>query len=254
MTPWVKRLLIANVVMFFIQQTAPLYANLLVLYPPRLLYTPWTLITYMFLHGDIWHIAFNMIGIFFFGQRLESRLGGRRFLILYFGSGLAGALLSIVTSFNVSIIGASAGVYGILFAFARYWPHERIYIWGVIPIEARVLVIIATVASLWGGFGVWGRGIAHFAHLGGFVGAWLYLAWLDRNAPHRKFREKATVGTLKGRTDTADLERWRSIPREQLHPINREEVERLLLKIETSGVKSLTLEERASLDRFSARH
>ena len=252
MTPWVKRLLIANVVMFFLQQTFPAYTVYLELWPQLVLRMPWSPFTYMFLHGSVMHIAFNMLGLFFFGPRIESRLGGGKFLTLWIVSGLAGAALSIATQEGSRIVGASAAVYGIFLAFARYWPHERIYIWGVLPVEARTLVIVMTVISIWGGLGVWGGSIAHFAHLGGFVGGWLYLKWFERNAPTRKFKEKALVGTMKGRTERADLERWATIPRDQLHPLNREEVERLFRKIETSGVKSLTLEERASLDRFSA--
>ena len=254
MTPWVKRLLFINIGMFFLQQTVPIVTNMLLLYPPRLLVAPWTLVTYMFLHdpSGIWHLAFNMFGLFFFGPRLESRFGSRHFILLYLVSGLAGALASIITAYNTPILGASAAVYGLFLAFARNWPHERIMIWGIIPVEARVLVIIMTVMSIWGGLGVWGGSIAHFAHLGGFVGGWLYLKWFERNAPTRKFKEKALVGTMKGRSDSADLKRWSTIPRDKLHPLNREEVERLFRKIETSGVKSLTLEERASLDRFSA--
>ncbi|HUF27900.1 MAG TPA: rhomboid family intramembrane serine protease [Gemmatimonadaceae bacterium] len=252
MTPWVKRLLIANIVMFFLQQTLPVYARYLVLYPDMYLLVrmPWTLITYMFLHGSFMHIGFNMLVLFFFGPRIEARLGSRHFIWLYMLSGVAGGVLSIILS-PAAIIGASAATYGVMFTFARFWPHERIYIWGVLPVEARMLVIIATVASLWGGFGVWGSGIAHFAHLGGFVGAWLYLKWMERNAPSRKFRERATPGIPKGRSEAADLRRWATIPRDELHPLNREEVERIYQKIETSGVRSLTIEERASLDRFS---
>lgn len=254
MTPWVKRLLIANVAVFFVQIMLPAYqyvlADLFWMYPPLLIRRPWTPITYMFFHGSPTHLLFNMIGLFFFGPALEARLGSRNFLILYVMGGIFGAILSIITSFRIPIIGASAALYAIMFAFARYWPHQRILLFMVIPVEARLLVILMTVLSLWGGFGMWGSGIAHFAHLGGFLGGWLFLKWLEWRAPNRRFKERA-MGVTKGRTDAADLRRWSTIPREHLHPLNREEVERLFAKIESTGVKSLTADERASLDRFS---
>ena len=255
MTPWVKRLLIANVVVFFfemvMQDLRPLLADLFWMYPPLLLVRPWTVITYQFFHGSPTHLLFNMIGVYFFGPMLEARIGSRHFILLYLTSGVFGAILSIITSFNIPIIGASAALYGIMFAFARYWPHQRIYLFMAIPVEARLLVIIMTVISIWGGLGVWGRGIAHFAHLGGFAGGWLYLKWMEWRAPNRRFKEKAEGGSVKGRNEKADLARWAMIPREHLHPLNREEVERIFAKIETNGVKSLTREERASLDRFA---
>ena len=88
MSYWVLRLLVANVIMYFVTESMPLLKSALTLYPPIVHYRPWTLITYMFLHGDFSHLFFNMIGVFFFGPRLEAQLGGRRFLTLYFLSGL----------------------------------------------------------------------------------------------------------------------------------------------------------------------
>ena len=75
LTPWVKRLLLANVVMFLITMANPVLYRALILYPPWALLRPWTLITYMFLHGGFGHLAFNMIGLYFFGPRLEDRRG-----------------------------------------------------------------------------------------------------------------------------------------------------------------------------------
>src|SRR4029077_836616 len=100
MTPWVQRLIAANVIMFFVQQTAPGLANSLVFVPRYILVEPWTVITYMFLHGSITHILFNMLGLYFFGSRVEERLGSRRFLTLYFVSGVSGALVSFVFAPN----------------------------------------------------------------------------------------------------------------------------------------------------------
>src|SRR5829696_7377186 len=104
--------------MFFLQQTASRELMSMLVFTPRYaLLQPWTFITYMFLHGSITHILFNMLGLYFFGSRVEERLGSRRFLTLYFISGIAGALLSMFFARNASVIGASGAVFGIMLAF-----------------------------------------------------------------------------------------------------------------------------------------
>ena len=114
MTPWVRRLLIANIVMFFITQVMPDLVRQLMFVPILIAYRPWTLFTYMFLHAGLMHLLFNMIGLYFFGPRLEQRLGGRQFLLLYVLSGITGALLSIPLTPRVAIVGASGAVFGVL--------------------------------------------------------------------------------------------------------------------------------------------
>ncbi|MGE3524806.1 MAG: rhomboid family intramembrane serine protease [Gemmatimonadales bacterium] len=252
MTAWVLRLLVANAAVYLlIPQNSPLYQEL-VLVPIELLRYPWTIVTYMFLHGGFGHILFNMITLFFFGPRVEERLGGRRFLLLYFISGIMGGLLSLVFMPRVGIVGASGAIFGVSLAFARFWPRARIYIWGVLPIEARWLVIIMTGLSLFGGFiPSAGGGIAHFAHLGGFLGGFLYLKYLEVTSGARRFRAKAAAVPRASNPGTRDLKRWSQIPREGLHEVNRTEVERLLQKIQSTGIDSLTPAERETLDRFA---
>ena len=83
MTPWVRRLLIVNVVMLFVREFSSQLTWHLAFVPALILMRPWSLITYMFLHAGLMHLIFNMIGLYFFGPRLEDRLGGKRFLLLY---------------------------------------------------------------------------------------------------------------------------------------------------------------------------
>jgi len=256
MTPWVLRLIIANVVIFLISgwnidfygRNIELY-HVLKLTPALVLKMPWTVVTYMFVHGSLQHIFFNMLGLFFFGPRLELRLGGRHFLALYFVSGITGALLSfLITPPYVAIVGASGGLFGVLLAFARYWPREKIIIFPIpIPIEARVLVGIAAAASIF--FGLSGRGgnTAHFAHLGGFLGGFLYLRWMEWSSPAARFKRKADSPAVRA----GDAERWSTIKREDLHPVNREELDRVLAKFKERGPGSLSSDERAFLNRFS---
>ncbi len=185
MTPWVLRLLMANGAMYLVTLSMPALVAALAFVPALALQRPWTLITYMFLHGGFWHLGFNMIALFFFGPRLEQRLGSRQFLVLYFASGVVGALLSLVFSPWAAVIGASGAVFGVLLGFARYWPRDQILIWGIFPVEARWMVAGLTVLALFGGFSGGGGGVAHFAHLGGFLGGWLCLKWFEYSSPAR---------------------------------------------------------------------
>jgi membrane associated rhomboid family serine protease len=250
MTPWVVRLLVANGAMFLVTQTFPRIEWALVFVPVLTPVRPWSLVTYMFLHGDLWHLMFNMLGLFFFGPRLEFRLGSRRFLALYLVSGVTGALLSFVTP-HAAIVGSSAAVFGVFLGYALYWPHERVFIWGILPVPARVLVIALTVLSLYGGITA-GGGIAHFAHLGGFLGGLLYLKWSERRSPAARFRARAAPEPKA--TTRSDLERWQRIRPETMHPVNRAEYERLVRKIHEEGPERLTAAERAFLDRFADDH
>ncbi len=250
MTPWVKRLLIANVVMFVITINVPALFWGLALVPIQVPFRPWTVITYMFLHGGLGHIFFNMIGLFFFGPRLEQKLGGRHFILFYFVSGMVGAALSILTP-RVPIVGASGAVFGVLLGFARYWPRDKIYIWGILPIQARVLVVILAAASLWSGLSGAGAGVAHFTHLGGFLGGYLYLKWMEYHSPARQFKRKMAVAEQSVLRGSGDMKRWSQIARDDLHPINREELDRILEKIKSTGVGSLKPDEIAFLNRFS---
>lgn len=255
MTPWVLRLLVANIGVFFLQVVAPRVADPLVFFasPLSFVYRPWTLVTYMFLHGGLWHLFFNMLALFFFGPRLEERLGGRHFLGLYFLSGIMGALLSIPFSPGVAIVGASGAIFGVLLGFARYWPRAQILIWGVLPVEARWMVVGLTVLSLFMGIRG-GGGVAHFAHLGGFAGGWLYIKWFEHRSPAKQFRRQAASGFSTAiENAAATLTRWSTIRREDLHEVNRDELDRILDKISAQGIGSLSKSDREFLDRFSSR-
>jgi membrane associated rhomboid family serine protease len=247
MTPWVTRLIIANVVVYIMSMAAPGLTTTFMLVPALIFVRPWTLVTYMFLHGGLWHILFNMLGLFFFGPRLELELGGKKFLWLYFISGIAGGLLSFVFTPYAGIIGASGAIFGVFMGFAYYWPREHIYVWGILPIEARWLVAIMTVLSLFGGIGIAEPGIAHFAHLGGFLGGFLYLKFLDKTSRAARFQKQMAIPPVK----SSDPERWAKIQRENLHEVNRAEYDRIMAKIKSTGVDSLEPNERAFLDRFS---
>jgi rhomboid family protein len=250
MTKWVGLIITANIAAFVMQLQFPAITDALAFVPALSLLRPWTVVTYMFLHANFSHIFFNMLVLYFFGPRVEDRLGGGRFLTLYFVSGLSGAATSMVFSPHSPIIGASAAVFGVELAFAYFWPRAQLLIWGIVPVEARTLIVIMTIISVVGGAGIWMHGIAHFAHLGGFLGGWLVL----RLSGVRRVEDKLRPVQMRERTVKAspgDAERWKKIPLERLHPVNREEAERVLAKLEARGPSGLTAEEQAFLDRFT---
>jgi membrane associated rhomboid family serine protease len=253
MTPWVTRIIVVNVAMHLLTMAMPVVRYDLLLVPALIPVRPWSVITYMFLHAPgIMHILFNMIALYFFGPAVETRLGSRRFITLYMISGIMAALASLPFTPWVPIVGASGAVFGVMLAFALFWPTQRIFIWGILPIEARWLVILLTGISLWSGIRGQSDGIAHFAHLGGFIGGYLYLKWIDWRSPARRFKKMAQPPPPPKDGDRA-LQRWEEIDTTGIHPLNRDEVQRILDKLRSSGPKSLTPDERAFMERFASR-
>jgi membrane associated rhomboid family serine protease len=252
MTPWVLRLVVANVVMYGLQHLYPQLTGMLEFVPALAAERPWTFLTYAFLHASIAHILFNMLALYWFGPRVEERLGGGHFMTLYGISAIGGAVCSFAMP-TTAVIGASGAIMGVLVAFAKYWPRERLYIWGVIPVQAWMIVVIYVLLDLGGVGGLGGAGIAHLAHLGGVGSGYLYLRWLEFRSPARAWKRKVATPAATPRIlgATESLRRWRGIPVDTLHSVNRDEIVRLLAKIEAEGQASLTPEERATLNRFS---
>lgn len=145
----------------------------------------WQILSYMFVHGGIWHLVLNMLAVFFFGVQLERRIGSDEFLLLYLLTGVIAGLFSVgyywwtgpVTAYGqpVVLVGASGAVFGVLLAFATYFPSATIMIFGIIPMRAAVLVLVYTGITIVSMFGRGGSNVAHFTHLAGFIVAYGYL-------------------------------------------------------------------------------
>lgn len=260
LTPVVQRLIIINVVVFLVTFTSPRIASELAFVPSLILVRPWTLATYMFVHGGFMHILFNMLGLFFFGPPLEARWGSREFLKFYFICGLGGALLSFLFA-DHAIIGASAAVYGVGLAFAMNWPDTPIYIYGIFPIPAKILFAIIVAFSLFSAFGGRSDGVAHFAHLGGIAASFVYLKWdgRRRSSALREWRKRAAQPRLtvaSGKPESAG----RGSAAGSVQPGSADEarmlddLDRVLDKISASGMSSLTPGERKLLDEASRRY
>ncbi len=262
MTRAVGQLLLANLVVYVLTRTSPALFDAFSLVPAEVLTKPWTLFTYQFVHdrGSFMHIFFNMLALFIFGPKLEMRLGGRQFMTMYLAAGLVGAIVHIMWTVMsssaqapfVPMVGASAAVYGVLFGYARFWPRDRVMIWFVIPVQVRFLVIAFTIMSLWAGLGGSGGGVAHFAHLGGFLGGWIYLRARELLSPAKQFRKKAENPGVRMREGQLTA-RWQRIEPASLHPVNREEYDRISNKVRVSGWAALTKRERTFVDRFGGR-
>jgi len=262
LTPMVKRLLIANVVVFFLTVVVGerFMFEWFAFQPGELIFRPWGPITYMFLHGDLMHLAVNMLVLFFFGPPLEARWGEREFVRFYVVCGLGGVVLSFVFQ-PAWVVGASAAMYGLMLAFAMNWPNIPIYVWGIFPVQAKYLVgFLAVVALLSATSGAEGSNVAHFAHLGGLVAGFLYLKadWrtstklqqLQRAATRR--RRLAIVPRDENEEEQPAVVVSGRRPREDAALYDK--VDAVLDKISAEGMGSLTADELRLLDEVSKRH
>lgn len=147
-------------------------------------FLPWQLITYMFIHGDFTHLFFNMFALWMFGMELENLWGAKRFLIYYTICGLGAAVANLLIAPFFSTVGptvgASGSVYGILVAFGYLFPNRHIYIYFLIPIKAKYLVILYMALEIFAVASQSETGIAHIAHLGGAVVGIIYLLITSR--------------------------------------------------------------------------
>lgn len=154
----------------------------------------WQPASYMFVHSGISHLAFNMLGLFFFGQQVEQELGSWEFLLYYMLTGVLAGFFSLgvywfTGSYYVFLLGASGAVFAILLAFATFYPNAEIYLFGIIPIRAAVLVIGYTGIELFSQMSGRGGNVAHLTHLAGFGFGYIYFLVRHRISPwHRFFR------------------------------------------------------------------
>lgn len=190
MPPVTRALVLLNVALYLIELVAPSFLLLhFALWPlGSELFRPWQLLTYGFLHDptSVWHIAFNMFALYMFGRALEAYWGGRRFLIYFLVCVLAAGLTQLlVTRFTPDAgytVGASGGVFGVLLAFAWFFPRQKLIVLPVpIPLPAWLVVAAYAVIELFFGVTARQQSVAHFAHLGGMLGGILcILYWRAR--------------------------------------------------------------------------
>jgi len=201
----------------------------------------WQPVTYMFLHGGIFHLLFNMLVLWMFGTTLEQTWGTRKFLLFYFICGIGAGLLNalITPGSPVPIIGSSGAIYGLLMAFAILFPDQLIYIWGIFPVRAKYFIIVIGLVEFMTAVSTSQSGVAHVAHLGGMFFGLVYMKWDDwRRAVSGRHVERRRDRHLKVVWD-----------REQEKQRLQKEIDKLLDKIGESGLDSLTEEEHELLKK-----
>ena len=239
----------------------------------------WTVLTYMFVHANLWHLAGNMYGLLLFGPRLEQEWGTRRFVRFYLLAGLGGLVFHALFVRTGLLIGASAAVFGVMGAYALQWPKDELYLAGIVPMRVWTLVLLLVGYNM--AVGLYGAGaassVAYVAHLGGFGVAWFYL-----RTPHGVSIEqlRQRVSQVADTDDSPPRAIPRALPRsrERLDEVDEivakskavaanrpaavkptpsttelkpEEINRLLDKISAQGMESLTSEERRLLEDVS---
>lgn len=300
--PVIKKLLIINAVVFFIQM---IFDNLtfggvpgwyvlnryFALNPLAGIdqagqpfnFQVWQLITYQFMHGGFSHIFFNLLMLWMFGMELENMWGSKKFLLFYLISGIGAGFLHIFLSpvfagGAAPTIGASGAVYGIMLAFAFFFPDRPIYLYFLLPIRAKYLIgflIIIEFLSV-GSPSI----VAHLAHIGGAITA-LILILLDRRyhfnidgwwrSIKRKydsqsssknnirnsgasFRKPRTFGSKKANVEEAEFFDLNNQSRTDDNYVTQEEIDRILDKISQSGYQNLTEREKKILFEASKRN
>lgn len=261
---WVLRLMIANFAVFLLMAVRLVPAGAiewLGFAVPGFLTRPWTVVTYMFVHGGFMHLFMNMLALFFFGPPLEQKWGSRFFLRFYLVTGLGGAAFSVLLyslTGPTIMVGASGAIFGLLVAFALNWPDAKIFLYFVFPVPAKwfvaglgALTLLSTVQGST-------DGVAHWAHLGGLVTGFVYLRYgerigrfahralyKERQAPKRK---RKSAGERPAQPPPAPRRR-RRVDGDSL-----DEVDRILDKIRADGMDSLSARERAFLDEVSRQY
>lgn len=212
--PVTKALLIANGAMFLLQllmgDTQLLGLALWPLGVDEGLFSagfrPWQLVTYSFLHGNIAHLAFNMLALAMFGSQVEYTWGQRRYATFYFVCVVGAALVQLMVGWWVlssggdayPTLGASGGIFGLLLAYGMLFPNQRVMLLiPPIPMKARTLVIMYAVVELLLGLNNWQPGVAHFAHLGGMLFGWLLIRYWRGQPPFGGPRRQSKRGRLR---------------------------------------------------------
>lgn len=227
----------------------------------------WQLLTFQFLHGGLMHLLSNLIGIWFFGRFIEDRLGRGNFLKIYLFSGIAGGLLQSLLGFifpqffGGHVIGASAGVFGLLAAFALHEPNTEILLFFVLPVRMKYFLMFVTGIALFFTLVPSDRTYAHAAHLGGIALGAAYIhfglqarspliSWRPFLARQRR-RELVKAANVKPtRWPRSKLEETEDLPPTEF--ISRE-VDPILDKISAHGMQSLTPRERRILEAARAK-
>jgi len=281
MTRAVQWLLALNIGIYFLQLTlfgSDAVYSALALDPARFPAAWWTLVTYMFVHAWLAHLAFNMFTLWMFGPRLEQEWGTRSFVQFYIWCGIGGAIAHLVFARHSSVIGASGAISGVLVAYALRWPDEEVYLFGVIPMKSRWLVAALLGMNIIFALSPSSR-IDWTAHVGGMAFGWIFLklyavgginrvrGWVSavpdesedmpRAVPRNRspMRDRGgSVDEVVARSNAMVLRQSKPVQHVPKHETPKEyaaRVNRVLDKISQQGIDSLTRDERRLLEEMS---
>ncbi len=186
-------LIAINVLVFALEYVSPPVVDYLAMRPDLVLYGfIWQPFTYMFAHANLTHLLVNMLGLLFFGTAVERELGSREFLLYYLLTGFLAGLFSFAAYLflggaNISLLGASGAVFAVLLAFATLQPNSQIFVWGIIPLRAPIMVLGYTAIELVSQIFNSRSGVAHLTHLAGFAFGWIYFLARFGVNPWRRF-------------------------------------------------------------------
>jgi membrane associated rhomboid family serine protease len=253
--------------------------------------TLWSTVTYLFVHYGIWHLALNMFALVQFGPRLEALVGTRTFVLYFLWCGLGGAAAELLFPHGGLLVGSSAAVFGVMFGYVQQWPRDEMTLFGTVPVRAFSLAVLLIGANL--ALGVTsadqsvsgGEPLTYVAHLGGLAFGWLYFhtpqrASIDRlrqrispapdymdDIPPRAIprtlprarAQRDEVDEIVAQSNAVASQSRPAAPRAVITPMRTPgearvaEMDRVLDKISLTGLSSLTLDERATLDEMAQR-
>ncbi len=255
LTPAVRLLIIVNSAIFILQFIAQTILKTSLLESMFGLTTAavlqgyiWQLVTYSFLHGDIMHLLMNMLTLWMFGSEIEAHYGNKAFLKFYFFCVFMGGLVTVIASMfgfpQGTVIGASGGTFGLLAAFAFLWPNREIIFMLIFPLRAKFFVMILMLMIVFSQ----GGHIAHMAHLGGILGAFifikLYQGWQSNGS-----------GTNWSLSRYLQKRRFQRYQQEMYNRENaKKKVDELLEKISKEGMNSLSRSEKKFLNEASQKY
>lgn len=236
----IKIIIILNIIIFLIEiSTGRKFIYNFGLVPEDIFhkFTLWQIFTYMFLHGNLFHILVNMFILWMFGRNIEEIWGSYKFLKYYFICGIFAGVLILITSpySDIPNIGASGAIYGILTAFAIIFPDTLIYVYFIFPIKAKYMVILMGFISFLSGISGTEPGISHFGHLGGIVAGYIYLKY------------DIIIEKLLNSADYL----FSKIRKKNKRVYTIDEIDRILDKILIEGVDSLTEKEKKIMDEYT---
>jgi len=240
-TDAIKILIGVNILLFVFRTIAQEQIDLtgvLGLSPQTVWPQVWGPVTYLFIHGGIWHVAINMLVLWMFGSELEMTWGKNEFLKYYFvtgvGSGLVWLLLNISSNHDTVLIGASGAVYGILMAYGLMFPNRTVYLYFIIPVKVKWFVIFIGAIAFFSSMNAGSSNISHLTHLSGMVIGYIYL----------KSNQRGRKLSFTIRKSMAELGLWFEVKKQEKRGKMQRRVDHILDRVNEVGYENLSEDEK----------